>query len=285
MFNFSFSSNAFRYFSLTDAMRALSAMGYKGIEIMADIPHAYPPYLEGKDILRIKADLSAHGMEAANINAFTLCALGDTYHPSWIEKRADKRDARINHTLNSIELAAKLGAGTVSTEPGGPLAGMGKEEGILLFRAGLKEVEDLARDRNIKVLIEPEPGLLIETSGDFIDLFSTLPEDVFGLNFDIGHFFCVGEDIPALIRELKPIIHHFHIEDMPATREHLHLLPGEGAINFESVFEAIFDSGYSGYLTVEIYTYEDSPLEAARTALLRLTKIAEDVLGKKVLHG
>jgi sugar phosphate isomerase/epimerase len=285
MFNFSFSSNAFRYFSLTDCIRALSAIGYKGVEIMADAPHAFPPYLEDEDIARIKKELSAHQMGLANINAFTLCALGDAYHPSWIERGSDKRDARINHTLNCIELAAKLGAKTVSTEPGGPLGGIGKEEGLLLFRAGLMEVEYLARERGIKVLIEPEPGLLIEKTSEFLDLFATLPPDIFGINFDIGHFFCMGEDIPCIIKELKPIIYHFHIEDIPATREHVHVMPGEGAINFAPIFEAIFEADYQGYLTVELYTYEDEPLDAARTALARLEKIAEAVLGKRVIHG
>lgn len=284
-FQFSFSSNAFCHYNLPDTIRVLSGLGYKGVEIIADVPHAFPPYLTGFDMEMILKTLESSRMKVANVNAYSLCALGDAYHPSWIEKGADKRDARVIHTMNAIDLAVKLSATTVSTEPGGPLVGMGREEALMLFRSGLKEVEETAREREVKVLIEPEPGLLIENSAQFLDLFSSLPPDVFGLNFDIGHFFCMGEDIPFLIKELKYIIHHFHIEDIPPTREHSHLMPGDGAIDFAPIFESILEIDYQGFLTVQLYTYQDSPLEAARTALERLKRIEEAVTGKKLIHG
>ena len=39
----SFSSNAFKKFSLDTAIREISKIGYKGVEILCDRPHAYPP--------------------------------------------------------------------------------------------------------------------------------------------------------------------------------------------------------------------------------------------------
>ena len=47
---FAFSSNAFRQYSLIETIRILAELGYQGIEIMADIPHAYPPDLNKKDV-------------------------------------------------------------------------------------------------------------------------------------------------------------------------------------------------------------------------------------------
>ena len=43
---FAFSSNAFRKFSLIETIQELGKIGYKGVEIMADRPHAYPPDLD-----------------------------------------------------------------------------------------------------------------------------------------------------------------------------------------------------------------------------------------------
>jgi sugar phosphate isomerase/epimerase len=43
------------------------------------------------------------------------------------------------------------------------------------------------------------------------------------------------------------------------------LLPGLGTIDFQSVFNAIKDIGYNGYVTVELYPYKENPLEAATT--------------------
>lgn len=261
-----FSSNAFRRYSLSETMRIISRAGFQGIEIMADVPHAFPSHLSDEHLSEIRRRLTATHLEISNVNAFMLHAVGDTHHPSWIERDPALRKIRVDYTLDCIDLAKKLGARTISTEPGGPLNGTSREEGLRLFREGLRIVEPKARQEGIRVLIEPEPGLLIETSREFREFFQDLDPDVFGLNFDIGHFFCVGEDPAPLIRKLRDCIHHFHLEDIAATREHHHLMPGKGAIDFLTVFESMKDIGYSGFVTVELYTYEDRAEDATREA-------------------
>ncbi|MDR3566721.1 MAG: sugar phosphate isomerase/epimerase [Syntrophobacteraceae bacterium] len=258
-----FSSNAFVRYTLFDTIRLLAEAGYRGIEIMADVPHAYPPNLGPKDVADILAALDHYRMEISNVSSFMLRAIGDIYHPSWIEKDPALRKKRIDHTINSIELAHALGAQTVSTGPGGPLDGIERDLGIRLFLEGLREVEPIARDRKIKLIIEPEPGLMIESGVQFKEFCKELDPEVFGLNFDIGHFFCVGEDPAALIVELKDYICHFHLEDIAATRVHNHLLLGEGALDFDGIFHAMEQIGYDGFVTVELYPYEDRPVEAA----------------------
>jgi sugar phosphate isomerase/epimerase len=206
-------------------------------------------------------------MEVSNINAFMLHAVGDTHHPSWIERDPFLRSMRIAHTLLCIDLAERLGVRTLSTEPGGPLKGMSAEEGLQLFTEGLLMIRDRAAEKRVRVLIEPEPGLLIESSAQFISLFKNLDPDVFGLNFDIGHFFCAGEDCSSLIPQLKDYIYHFHLEDIAESREHIHLMPGDGVIDLAGILKTIDESGYKGFVTVELYTYEDSPIETARKSL------------------
>jgi sugar phosphate isomerase/epimerase len=263
---FAFSSNAFRRYRLIETIQILSSLGYQGIEIMADVPHAYPKHLTEGDIRDIRKALDNNGLEISNINAFMHHADGDTYHPSWIESDPILRAKRVDYTLRCIDLAAKLGAQTLSTEPGGPLQGMSPEEGLRLFKEGLMAVEKRAREEGIRILIEPEPGLLIENSSQFTSLFRELDPDVFGLNCDIGHFFCVGEDPVRVITDLKHIIHHFHLEDIAPSREHYHLMLGEGAINLPQVLQVILQMGYEGFVTVELYTYEEHPQDAARRA-------------------
>jgi sugar phosphate isomerase/epimerase len=250
-------------------------MGYQGIEIMADTPHAYPGDLTERDVETIRRALDEHHMEVSNINAFMMHAEGDTYHPSWIEKDRQLRRRRIEHTLRCINLAEMLGARTLSTEPGGPLEGLEPSEGFRIFRDGLETVQDRAREAGIRILIEPEPGLLIENSIQFRSFFKDLDPNVFGLNFDIGHFFCVGEDPATLISDLKEFTCHFHLEDIAASREHFHLMPGEGAIDFPSVLKAMRDINYTGFVTVELYPYEDRAVEAARNSLVFLQKLCE----------
>ena len=67
--------------------------------------------------------------------------------------------------------------------------GFPAKKGSLHFFDGLRAVEGRARDKGIRILIEPEPGLLIENSSEFLEIYKMLDREVFGLNFDIGHFF------------------------------------------------------------------------------------------------
>ena len=269
---FAFSSNAFGRYSLQETCVILAEQGYQGIEVMADVPHAYPPHLNEDDIARISEVLRAHRLEVSNINAFMHHADGDTYHPTWIEQDPALRKKRIDYTLRCIDLAAALGAENLSTEPGGPLEGMDRDKAVSVFLEGLSSVTERAREKNVRVLIEPEPGLLIENSRQFLRLLQHLDTEVFGLNFDVGHFFCVGEDPSALIRELKEFIYHFHLEDIAASRQHYHLQLGDGAIDLSGVLNSIDAIGYQGFVTVELYTYEDRPEDAARGALKYLRR-------------
>jgi sugar phosphate isomerase/epimerase len=261
-----FSTNAFRRYGLVESIRILAALGYEGVEIMADVPHAYPLHVNDKDIEEIRKTLDENRLEISNINAFMHHADGDTYHPSWIENDPALRAKRVDYTLRCIDLAAKLGAKHLSTEPGGPLQSMTREEGLKLFKEGLAAVEERAGEKGIRILIEPEPDLLIENSSQFLDLFQELDPRVFGINFDIGHFFCVGEDPAELVGKMRSITHHYHLEDIASTRKHHHLQLGKGAIDIPRVLRAIEGTGFDGYVTVELYTYEDQPGEAAREA-------------------
>lgn len=268
MVKFAFSSNAFTNFSLSDAIRDISRLGYTGVEIMCDVPHAYPPNLNVEKINEIQNTLVRNKLEISNLNAFTLFALGDTYHPSWIETTEDKRESRINHTKDCIDLASRLGAKNISVEPGGPLdqsENLSTQKALELFKQGIKKVLPHAEKNQVKILIEPEPGLLIENSRQFLEFMNDFDSEYLGLNFDIGHFYCVNEDPNSLILELKDHIGHFHMADIK-NRVHYHLIPGLGAIDFQSVFNAIKEIGYDGYITVELYPYKENPSEAAKVS-------------------
>jgi len=270
---FAFSANAFRRYSLLETISIIADLGYDGIEIMADIPHAYPPQMTAKDVQLIRDALARHRLQISNINAFMLWAVGDTWHPSWIEEDEAQRAIRIEHTRNCIRLAAELGAPSISTEPGGPLEGMAPKAALELFRQGLEQIAGDAVRYGVKVLIEPEPDLLIETSSQFLHFFQQLDPAIFGLNFDIGHFYCAGEDPAELVARLNEYTGHYHLEDIAPSRKHHHLMPGEGAIDLKSVIREIGMSGYDGFVTVELYPYEDRPVEVAGMSLDYLRKI------------
>ncbi len=266
---FAFSTNAFKKYSLKDTINSLSEIGYRGIEILCDVPHAYPKTLSDADCKEIKQLLLDLQISISNLNAFTLFAIGDTHHPSWIENDSELRKLRVEHTIDCIKLARKLGAKNISTEPGGPTKndGLGKNEQFKIFEKGIRDVLPIAENENVNVLVEPEPGLLIENSQQFLQFIRNFDSEYIGLNFDVGHFFCVGEDPSRLIPQLSDYIRHVHLEDIAADRTHNHLMLGKGAIDISSVIKSLKDIGYNGFITVELYPYQDCPTYAAKEAM------------------
>ena len=68
------------------------------------------------------------------------------------------------------------------------------------------------------------------------------------------------------IARMAPHTRHYHVEDIAPNREHRHLIPGRGAIDFEATLREIAATGYQGWVTVELYPYVDNPDEAGREA-------------------
>ena len=266
MIKLAFSTNAFKQYSLEDSIREIAKAGYIGVEILCDVPHAYPPLFTDDLIRSLKKTLASFSIQISNLNAFTLYAIGDVYHPSWID---DSRERRIEHTIDCIRLAKKIGANHLSTEPGGPLPPLSADfcQFEKIFLNGLTKVAKIAEEEDIKVLIEPEPGLLIESSRQFKNFITKVIDSKYiRLNFDIGHFYCVNEDPAKVVYELSDYIEHFHLADIANTRMHNHLIPGKGSIDFRPVFDAMDDIGYRGFVTVELYPYQDNPAQAAKEA-------------------
>lgn len=281
MIQLAFSTNAFKKNTINEAIDSIARIGYRAVEVMADVPHAYPARFDARMRSLLKKQIADHGLTVSNVNAFTHFAEGgDTYHPTWIEDDAKLRDSRIRHTIGSVELAAELGTRTISLQPGGPLIGtaLSRQGAAERFAEGLQRVLPVAKQHQIILAIEPEPGLFIESSREYLEFKSQYfaDEPLVRMNCDIGHLFCVGDDPSEVIRSLGTNhISHIHLEDIGKNRVHQHLTPGKGVIDFRSIFHAMEAIHYTGVATVELYPYETTAAGVARMAwehLMPLTK-------------
>jgi sugar phosphate isomerase/epimerase len=273
-----FSTNAYLQFSFDEAASRLARIGYAGVEIMADVPHAWPAFLLPEQKLAIRDTLARNNLGIANMNSFMMHAVNDPrhryWHPSWIEPDRHYRQIRIDHTRRALTLAKELGAPCITTEPGGPCSpGQSWSAALKLFVEMIKPVAAHAEKEGVLLLVEPEPGLLIETADQFLEFMQHIDSPAIGLNFDIGHAYCVKDDPATTIPRVAQYIRHFHLEDIAATRVHHHLIPGEGAIDFRAVLQAIRAMGYDGWLTVELYANIDNPDHAARLAHERVSAL------------
>jgi sugar phosphate isomerase/epimerase len=266
-----FSSNAYMKFSIEETIRRIAAIGYSGLEVLADVPHAWPAGLLPERREAIKECLKRHKLGVSNVNGFMMNAVADPrqpyWHPSWIEPDPNYRAIRREHTKRALRLAKEIGAKNLQTEPGGPLAaGQSWDAAAKIFYDELMPCVEVAEEVGVGLLIEPEPGLMIERFEQFLAFVDRIKSPWVGLNFDIGHAFCVGEDPQDWVERMAPYTRHYHFEDIAATRIHQHLVPGRGAIDFAATLAAIARTNYDGWITVELYPYIDDPDAAAREA-------------------
>jgi sugar phosphate isomerase/epimerase len=262
-----YSTNAYKKTTLEGAIDSIAGLGYRGVELMADVPHAYPPEMPEERAVAVRKQIAAVGLEISNINAFTLFAQGDTYHPTWIEDDLRLVARRIEHTANVIRMAAALGAERISLQPGGPRGRTPKDVALRRYEAGLQEVLPLAEALGVTLMIEPEPGLTIQRSDECVAFLERVNHPRLKMNADLGHFYCVGEDPAAVVRQHARHIAHVHVEDIGENRVHQHLVPGEGAIDFREIFTALRGVAYDGWVTVELYPYVANAEESGRQAL------------------
>ena len=264
--NLAFSTNAYKRNSLEEAIDSIARIGYSGVELMADVPHAYPPHMPAARIAAVRQQLAHYRLQVSNVNAFTLFALGDTYHPTWIEDDPARRRQRIDHTMGAIEMTAAVGGRTISLQPGGPQGALSRDEALARYEAGLREVLPLAARHGITLMVEPEPGLVIQHAQECVEFLQRLNHPNLKMNCDLGHFYCVEEDPAEVVRRCAPWIAHIHLEDIKENRVHQHRVPGEGAMDWPGIFAAIREIKYAGWVTVELYPYESTAEQVADQA-------------------
>jgi sugar phosphate isomerase/epimerase len=277
-----FSSNAYMKFSIEETIERIAGIGYSGLEVLADVPHAWPVNLLPERRKSITDSLARHNLRVSNVNGFMMNAVNDPrqpyWHPSWIEPDPNYRAIRREHTKRALQLAAEIGAKNLQTEPGGPLEpGQSWDAAAKTFYDELMPCVEVAEKYQVGLLIEPEPGLMIEKFEQYLRFVERIQSPMVGLNFDIGHAYCVGEDPENWVAQMAPHTRHYHFEDIAASRVHAHMVPGHGAIDFEATLRAIQATGYDGFVTVELYPYVDDPDAAAREAYDYLQKLAAKI--------
>jgi len=270
-----FSNNAYTKYSLSYTIKSISEIGYDAIEIVLDIPHAFLP-LESSLIDSIKKNLEDNNLQVSNLNSNTVEGYSNNetssekFEPSLSNINKKLRDWRIEYTKKSIELAAELDSPSICITSG--LAGSDKDVLLSNFSNSLFYLASFAEKNNIMIGIEYEPELLIESSDDVFSVINEFKN--VGLNFDVCHAKVLDENIPEIIKKFKKKLFHIHLSDCK-NREHFHLIPGLGEIDFKEMFDALNQVGYDGFVSVELYPYNKNPEYVAKEALSYVRKLVD----------
>jgi sugar phosphate isomerase/epimerase len=144
--------------------------------------------------------------------------------------------------------------------------------------AGLRELGEHARDRNVTVLIE--------SHGDFTDSPSLLEilqradSPAAALLWDAHHTYVTGHEAPEdTVRQLGRWIRHTHLKDsVPAGNDRRYVLTGTGDVPVRRQVEALARSGYRGYYSFEWEKRWHPEIEEPEVAIAQFATVASGYL-------
>lgn len=144
--------------------------------------------------------------------------------------------------------------------PTGATRAQATEYALATFRRALPGIADAG----VTVCLEPltaQETDFINTCAEAVDLLDRIDHPHFVLHLDVKAMASESEPTPELIRRHAARTGHFHAND-PNKRG-----PGFGATDFVPIFQALRESGYRGWVSVEVFDYSPDPETIARESL------------------
>lgn len=244
---------------IQEALGTIHDAGYECVELCLEHRSLRPETLKDDDALRIRDLLGEMGLAAASVS----------YHGD-----NDPLDLKVRNTFRAIEIASLFPPRILVMNCEKASRELTREEQFKTVIRRLEELCHRAADKGVTLALEPEPGLVINDSQDMLRIIEEVDSDALRVNLDIGHAYITDRSLADSIRSLGPYLVHLHIEDIK-DKEHKHLVPGEGDINFVEAFTALKEARYDGPCVVDLFRIQDDPAGFAKRSLEALRKFLE----------
>jgi sugar phosphate isomerase/epimerase len=249
---YAYNTNGAANHRLDDALRLIADAGYDGVALTLDHHHLDPfaPEWE-READRVATLLGALSLgSVVETGARYLLDPRQKHEPTLVTPDADGRARRVAFLCRALDVAARLGSETMSFWAGVPQPGVDRAEALGWLDDGLERVLDHAERVGVDASFEPEPGMLIETVGDFEALAARHPR--LRLALDTGHCLVTQDIDPAdAIRAYAGRIGTVAVEDM-RRGDHTHLPFGQGDMDMPAVLGALEEIGFSRLVCVEL---------------------------------
>ncbi len=201
------------------------------------------------------------------------------------------RPKRLADVLRNLDEAVELGTDVVGITAGRPADGDNDlESARARVIAGIAELVPHARERNLKLAIEPvHPifgggGLLIPTLRYAIDIIDAVGGDsALGILLDTYHLWW-EPDLPALLRRAAKRVFIVQVSDwspeLVAQNPRWRAALGEGCIDFQVYLQNLPD--YDGWFDSEVVNDERNPGMSLPALLDQAARTSREVLGARL---
>jgi protein FrlC len=259
-------------YPLDEVIRRLARIGYDGIEIGCAAPHAWPAHLDVGRRRALRDLMKSEGLRCVSL----LPAPGGGPGNNPASPLPEERTATIAHYKEVVDLAHDFGAEKVLYIAGWRIFGTEQAQAWDWSLQAVREIARHAADRGVTIVIEPTSAdsNLVDTAGEALQLREQSGQPNVKVMFDTYHALYRNEPSSDYVHDMAAHLAHVHFADTDR------LPPGEGAVDWRGVMQALKDVGFDGHLTMEIgfNTRRAEPDRYARSALTYL-KALEKSLG------
>jgi sugar phosphate isomerase/epimerase len=253
---------------------AMRALGYTGVEIA---PFTLLPPTDKFDVRDVPAETRAAikqqaadaGLEIVGLH-WLLAKTSGFYLTS---PQPAVRQATAEYLKSLVELCAELGGKLLvlgSPQQRNLLPGVGYEDAEQYAAEVLRAVMPTCAEQGVTIALEPlgpAEGNFLLTAHSAIQLARLVDSQNCKLHLDVKAMSSEANPIEVIIKESREWLVHFHVNDPNL------LGPGMGDVEYAPIMTALAEINYAGWLSLEVFKYEPSPLEIAQKSIEYLRKI------------
>ena len=207
--------------TLAEAIEAVDRAGYPGVELSFHRDQFNPFEIRPGTLAALCRQFERLAVRPACVaTASHFFTPARPHEPSLMCPDLAGRKRRIGLVSRGIEVARELdiplvtfGSGFVRAEH---LIDPRIDPHALLVDSVRRCLDELRPDDDITLLIEPEPGMHIETMDQAIALVNEIDSPHFGLHLDLCHVYCSEKDYVAAVARAAPYTRYLHVSDAQA---------------------------------------------------------------------
>ncbi|MBL8078481.1 MAG: TIM barrel protein [Anaerolineales bacterium] len=218
MIKLSYSTFGLTNLDFLDSINEVDKAGYPGIELSFHRDQFNPYDVTDEYLEKVKKQLEGLKVEAACVStASHFFTPSRPHEPSLMTPDLSGRKRRIDLVKRGIHTARKLGVSLVTFG-----SGFIRDEHVsnpsvnpreLLVDSIQQCLKELHTDEDITLLIEPEPGMYIETLEQGIGLVKEVNSPRFQLHLDLNHNYCSEQNYLDALGKAAPHAKFLHVSD------------------------------------------------------------------------